>query len=480
MTDVVFALDVEDVVHPESDDALLALCRIFTEEEVPLSLFVAGEKARTLRRRGRQDVITAMGRHEICYHGNYWGEFPEPALVYGSRLGFDEAVKLALSIELPGLHDVAEITSQFPVAWCCHQAQQAPPLSYAYKLAGVRCWAGGPRGWIMNWLSWPRSNCAIDMQGSWSELADPARRDRPKPPCDPVADLLAVQAGFERTVANHDFVSFLGHPVCWVASHWALDEWTVLFRHGVAGAYPRPASFRPAKLRSPEDRAAAMELTRLILRWVKTRSDANLTSYTALCARDEEDPRLWLTWEQVVDLARQALERFSYQAAQGTTFSCADVTGVLLFAVQYLWDTGSWPQRVPVQRLLGPTEAPLNVGKPLAFAREDLIAGSLAAYAVMMDERRLPGKLKARFVDVGPAELRYALARFVVQAAETGELPLQVEVPALPMLPDCVHEPAITERRFGSSHRPADWTPDHLWDMLKWQSWSYRPVAREA
>lgn len=50
MTDVVFAFDVEDVVHPESDDALLRLCRIFSEEEVPVSLFVAGEKARTRRR----------------------------------------------------------------------------------------------------------------------------------------------------------------------------------------------------------------------------------------------------------------------------------------------------------------------------------------------------------------------------------------------------------------------------------------------
>jgi len=84
MTDVVFAFDVEDVYNAESDDALLQLCRVFADEGVPLSLFVAGEKARTIRQRGRRDVIEAMGEHEICYHGNYWGDFPEPATRYGA------------------------------------------------------------------------------------------------------------------------------------------------------------------------------------------------------------------------------------------------------------------------------------------------------------------------------------------------------------------------------------------------------------
>ncbi|NOZ22228.1 MAG: hypothetical protein GXP25_14205 [Planctomycetes bacterium] len=80
MIDVLFALDVEDVYNPESDDALLNLCRIFAEEDLQLCLFTAGEKARIMRQRGRKDVIEAMRQHEICYHGNYWGDFPDPAV----------------------------------------------------------------------------------------------------------------------------------------------------------------------------------------------------------------------------------------------------------------------------------------------------------------------------------------------------------------------------------------------------------------
>ena len=241
MTDVVFALDVEDVYNLESDDALLDLCRLFEDEGVCLSLFVAGEKARTMRQRGRQDVLEAVGRHEVCYHGNYWGDFPEPAIRYGTGLPFDEAVALALSIESPGLHDVAETTGQFPVAWCCHQAQQCLPMQYALKLAGVRCWAGGPRGWLMNWLSWPRSGSTVSLQGQWNEDSDPMARQTCKATADAGSDLRAAQEVFEGRIAEREFVSFVGHPVCWAVSEWGgLYRYATLFRRGTAGPYPRP------------------------------------------------------------------------------------------------------------------------------------------------------------------------------------------------------------------------------------------------
>lgn len=480
MTDVVFAFDVEDVIHPESDEAALRLCRIFSEEEVPVSLFIAGEKARALRRRGRRDVIEAMRPHEICYHGNYWGDFPEPALSYGTRLSFDEAVRFALQVELPGLHDVAEITGQYPVAWCCHQAQQCLPLQYAYKLAGVRCWAGGPRGWIMNWLSWGRSNCALSNQGSWSQRGDPTRREDLKAPADPRADLEALRGDFERMAAEQSFITFAGHPVCWVTAEWALPELAVLFRHGSAGPYPRPDHLRPMQPRSAADREAGYEFLRLPLRWIRTVDGVNLTSYTRLCERDEEDPVQWVTWEQTVDLARQVQSRFNYVTGHGTSFSCADVQGLLVFALQHCWNCGHWPDRLPVQRLLGPTQQPLHVNAPLTIRREDVFAGALATYAIMMDERRIPAALRASFTDVGPGEWLAVLAKFVTASVDDGQLPLEVSIPATPMLPEAANEPCITDRRFGSTNSPAGLDLAPLWDLLKWQSWSYRPaVARD-
>jgi hypothetical protein len=101
----------------------------------------------------------------------------------------------------------------------------------------------------------------------------------------------------------------------------------------------------------------------------------------------------------------------------------------------------------------------------------------MAAYAIMMDDRRLPGKLRASRVDVGPSELLHCAARFVLECEETGKLPEQVSIEAAPALPGVIETPTITDRRFGSSNMPADWDLEPLWELLRWQSWSYRPAV---
>ena len=483
MTDVIFGYDVEDVYSPESDDALLEICRVHIEEGVPASMLVAGEKARCIRERGRRDVLDALTQRdviEISYHGNYWGDFPEPATKYGAEMPFDEAVELALHVESRGLHDVAEICGQFPVAWCCHQAQQSLPMQYAMKLAGVRCWAGGPRGWIMNWLSWPRSNCVVSSQGSWNMEYDPLRPHETKPTADREADLRKAQEQFEEIIAERDFVSFVGHPVCWAVREWSgLWEYAPLFRHGTAGAYPRPRITTSPRLRTAEDRQAALDHLRDLLRWLKTRDDVNLTNYAALCDRDEEPGQRWITWEQLLSLARRMTEDLDAIVDFGTSFSPADVTGMLVFAVQYCYEHNAWPREIPVQRVLGPVEEPMNQPDGVTADRRSIFAGCRAAYAIMQDDRRLPGKLRASFLDVGPVELLHLAAGLVLGFEETGALPAEVTTGPLQRLPGVIETPTITDRRFGSSNMPPDFDLDPLWDLLRWQAWSYRPAVQE-
>jgi len=477
MIDVVFGYDVEDVYNAASDDAVMQIARIHSEEGVPASMFIAAEKARCMRERGRQDALDALAEHEICYHGNYWGDFPEPATRYGARLLFDEAVEMALHVEARGLHDVAEICGQFPVAWCCHQAQQSLPMQYAMKLAGVRCWAGGPRGWIMNWLSWPRSNCTVSSQGAWNMERDPLDPDAQKPPADPVADLVVAQEAFERVAAEQPFISFVGHPVCWVTREWGgLWSYATLFRHGSAGRYPRPRITAPARPRTPEDSAAGYEHLRLLLRWIKTRPDVNLTTYEALCDRDDEVGQRWVGWEQLVSLARRMTTDLDAIVDYGTSFSPADVCGMLVFAVQYCHTHARWPEQIPVHRVLGPTEEPMP-SVPLTADRRSIFAGCLAAWAIMMDDRRLPGKLRASRVDVGPAQLLHLAGGLILGYEETGAIPEQVSIGEVPVLPGVIETPVITDRRFGSTNMPADWDHEPLWELLRWQSWSYRPAV---
>ena len=76
---VVLWFDTEDYILPPSDDAAKRLAEFLTAEGVPATFKVVGEKARTLERRGRSDVIAAMSRHDIGYHANTHSQHPTPA-----------------------------------------------------------------------------------------------------------------------------------------------------------------------------------------------------------------------------------------------------------------------------------------------------------------------------------------------------------------------------------------------------------------
>ena len=85
---VVLWFDTEDYILPASDDAALHIATFLTHENIRGTFKVVGEKARTLERRGRTDVIEALKKHEIGYHSNYHSVQPTPAAVSRrSRLG---------------------------------------------------------------------------------------------------------------------------------------------------------------------------------------------------------------------------------------------------------------------------------------------------------------------------------------------------------------------------------------------------------
>src|SRR5207248_7227174 len=110
---VVLWFDTEDYILPASDDAALKVAEFLTREGIRATFKVVGEKARTLERRGRRDVIDALKKHEIGYHSNFHSVQPTPAM-YLSNLGWDEGVAEFDRRERPGLEDVQRVFGQTP------------------------------------------------------------------------------------------------------------------------------------------------------------------------------------------------------------------------------------------------------------------------------------------------------------------------------------------------------------------------------
>jgi hypothetical protein len=131
---VVLWFDTEDYLLPESDDAALRLAEFLSGEGIRATFKVVGEKARTLARRERFDVIAALKKHEIGYHANWHSVQPSPAM-YLSDLGWDEGVAEFDRREGPGRADVERIFGQTPTCYGQPGSSWAPQ-----SFGGMRRW----------------------------------------------------------------------------------------------------------------------------------------------------------------------------------------------------------------------------------------------------------------------------------------------------------------------------------------------------
>ncbi|HVH72814.1 MAG TPA: hypothetical protein VNB49_17130 [Candidatus Dormibacteraeota bacterium] len=113
---VVLWFDTEDYILPASDDAAKRLATFLSEQGIHATFKIVGEKARTLERRQRTDVIAALQKHSIGYHANTHSQHPTPA-EYESILDWESGAAEFTRRERPGFDDVQRIFGQKP---CCY------------------------------------------------------------------------------------------------------------------------------------------------------------------------------------------------------------------------------------------------------------------------------------------------------------------------------------------------------------------------
>jgi hypothetical protein len=139
---VILWFDTEDYILPASDDAALRLADWLTHEKIRATFKVVGEKARTLERRGRSDVISALKKHEIGYHSNWHSTQPSPAM-YLANLGWDEGVAEFDRRERPGFDDVTRIFGQAPTCYGQPGSSWGPQSFGALRRWGVPVYLDG-------------------------------------------------------------------------------------------------------------------------------------------------------------------------------------------------------------------------------------------------------------------------------------------------------------------------------------------------
>src|SRR5207253_3169867 len=133
---VILWFDTEDYILPASDDAARRVADWLSGENIRGTFKVVGEKARTLERRGRTDVIDALKKHEIGYHSNFHSVQPTPAM-YLSNLGWDEGVAEFDRRERPGYDDVHRVFGVAPSCYGQPGSSWGPQVFGAMKKWGM-------------------------------------------------------------------------------------------------------------------------------------------------------------------------------------------------------------------------------------------------------------------------------------------------------------------------------------------------------
>ncbi len=136
VTYVVLWFDTEDYIDPIADDAALRIANDLTSLGVRATFKVVGEKARVLERRGRRDVIQALGKHGIGYHSDSHSIQPAPAVLL-QHLGLLEGAEEFERRQRPGFEDVGRIFGVTPVCYGQPGSSWAPQSNLALRRMGV-------------------------------------------------------------------------------------------------------------------------------------------------------------------------------------------------------------------------------------------------------------------------------------------------------------------------------------------------------
>jgi hypothetical protein len=461
---VVLWFDTEDYILPASDDAALHIADFLTKEQVKATFKLVGEKARTLERRGRTDVIAALKKHEIGYHSNFHSVEPTPA-VYLANMAWDEGVKEFDRRERPGLADVARIFECAPTCYGQPGSSWAPQ-SYAamrrwkmriyldagnhVNLDGRPCYYGG----IFNLYKLTHTIRA--------NLANPDLKDAEDRFLAARQDLLAQGGGV---------VSICYHPCEFVHKQF----WDgVNFR---AGANPPREQWKLPPVKTLAESQAAFSVFERYVRFMKHFPDVQfVTASEAASYYSDEARGRRFTVNELKRAAASVGDRIGYYAAKGRyALSAAEIFALLHDYVLACTGGKETPFVLPDQPLDGPSEAAPPLAGPITTNRSQFERTIRDVREFMQVHGRVPSMVWLGSIGVPPEAYLRALAQVAVELANGKPIAETIEIKPT----------ALDSARYVAEDGPGLWRwvifppgfrAPRLMELAKGQAWTLKPA----
>jgi hypothetical protein len=460
--------DTEDVYYPPQyriDDIPRWLAEIMTETGLRGTFVTMGEKARSLKARGREDVLEAMARHDLASHqrGNCRPLLPQVV----ERCGWDDGMDAVREYEDGVRQDFLEAFGREPIAFSRHNSYFAPQhialagergLPYLYPVidvagfeqpvwyAGTVCLGAADR--VVGHLDTAYSNDAVFAQR-----------------------FEGVQTALDRIAGKGcEFVTLFGcHPCRVMTRGWPEH-------HVLASGMMRP----PEQLgwlyavKTPAEEARARANFRRLCEYFRAREDLEIVGLEKagrlFSSQPDEIPRDALTaYAAEVEAAGKPLLNAAY--------SPAELVCGLAESLAACGSEGDLPAFVPRRDVLGPVDRPVCGPEKSLVTAEGLQKVCRELADRVREKGRLPANVALSSERLGIGQILLLAAR-AYRALANYDRYGRLHNTVVQRYPDAAFEIDDWIRSGIGEHwgLPLDFDHSRLAELARLQTWTLKPA----
>jgi peptidoglycan/xylan/chitin deacetylase (PgdA/CDA1 family) len=462
---LVVNFDVEDYISPESagiDDIPKWLAEIMTEESVTGTFFVIGEKARSLEKRGRRDVIAAMAKHDIGSHTNF-GSIHPTVTEQLEKADWENGMRQMFEQESAGVKELERIFGTRVKTLARHGGSYGPQLIGALGKMNVG-YAGSP-------LNLPGRNVvwfcnALNFYGQYDGFDDTYYRDDL---FEPLFDKL--KADLPKLAQTVDVLPFFaGHPT----KIRALQFWDLNYYDG---KNPSPGEWKTPELRPLASMKTAQKNFRRLMQYLKSQDGIEVTTFRSLMERYSQQQE-FLTSAELREIAEVSLKKKLILPSE--SFSPAEAFAGLAKAIMDYQGNGSLPRGLKTIRPLGPSEMPVSQPEISQVTLKNVYELARQADGHIRQVGSLPSFLTVGNTRIGTGSL-FALFSAVYLDMNSKNLKSDYEVPSFDPYPK-TNENEIIQRIKGYKSWPVhrrDLDMNNIVEMTKMQLWTLKPAHKK-
>jgi hypothetical protein len=460
---VILWFDTEDYILPADDDACLKLAEFLSKEKIRATFKLVGEKARTLERRKRTDVIDALKKHEIGYHSNFHSVQPTPAQ-YLNNLGWDDGVAEFDRRERPGFDDVKRI---FGVAPSCYGQPGSSwgPQSY-----------GAMRKWGMEVYLDSGSHVRLDDKPYYYDgilnlyrLAHTLRADLNNPKALPDAEEKFAAARKALLAEGGGVVSIFYHPCEFVHK----EFWDgVNFKNG---ANPPREQWKEPKAKTEEESKVSYQVFEDYVRFMERYPEVRFitASEAAKLYQDKARNRKFARAE-IKRIAAAVKEDVSFQKGDGHALSAGEVFQLLNHFVAERTGGRETASVTLTQTPYGPSSPSPAFTEAVTADWSQVTRTALDVDDYLATQERIPGTVWLGSTGVPPEVYLRGLAKVVLDLID-GKEPKAVEFqPA--KLAAAKYVANDDPKLWGWVIFPPGFRAPALMELAKRQAWTLKPA----